>query len=149
MADINITQAEADQLIAMEKLRAEDKEWLFPRPGERLTIPLVSSNKRESFVLMVTRGQIKLTKANYVNLARKSVTLMRLDLDGAPHRNPDGIEIPCPHLHVYREGFGDKWASAAPIDRYHDTGDLYSTLWAFMNHCNIVESPQIEKGLFS
>ena len=48
MADINITQAEADQLIAMEKLRAEDKEWLFPNQGERLAIPLVSSNKRES-----------------------------------------------------------------------------------------------------
>ena len=149
MADINITQAEADQLIAMEKLRAEDKEWLFPNQGERLAIPLVSSNKRESFVLSVTRVQIKLTKASYLNLARKSIVLMRLDLDGAPHRNPDGIEIPCPHLHIYREGFGDKWAMPAEVDRYRDTRDLYSTRWTFMGHCNIVKPPRIEKGLFS
>ncbi len=147
MADINITQSEADQLIAMEKLRVEDKEWFFPNPGERLAIPLVSSNKRESFMLSVTRGRIKLTKASYLNLARKSIVLMRLDLDGPPHRNPDGIEIPRPHLHIYREGFGAKWAIPAP-DRYRDTRDLYSTLWAFMDHCNIVEPPRIEKGLF-
>ena len=34
MADINITQAEADALIALEKVRADDKEWLFPHPGD-------------------------------------------------------------------------------------------------------------------
>jgi hypothetical protein len=40
---------------------------------------------------------------------------MRLDLDGPPHRNPDDEEIPWPHLHVYREGYGDKWASPARL----------------------------------
>ena len=52
---------------------------------------------------------------------------MRLDLDGPPHRNPDEAEIPCPHLHIYSEGFGDKWAMAAPADRYSNTLDLFST----------------------
>jgi hypothetical protein len=28
---------------------------------------------------------------------------MRLDLDAAPHRNPDDQEIACPHLYVYRD----------------------------------------------
>ena len=149
MADINITQSEADALIALEKVRADDKEWLFPHPGGRLAIPLTSTDKREAFVLTLTRVQIKLTKASYQNLARKSIILMRLDLGGAPHRNPDGIEIPCPHLHIYREGFGDKWATPAPVARYRNTQDLYSTLWEFMDHCNVLQPPQIEKGLFS
>ena len=112
-------------------------------------IPLTSTDKREAFVLTLTRVQIKLTKASYQNLARKSIILMRLDLDGAPHRNPDGEEIPCPHLHIYREGFGDKWATPAPVARYRNTQDLYSTLWEFLDHCNVTQSPQIEKGLFS
>jgi hypothetical protein len=36
---------------------------------------------------------------------------MRLDLDGPPHRNPDDQEIPCPHLHIYRAGYGDSGPS--------------------------------------
>ncbi len=69
---------------------------------------------------------------------------MRLDLDGPPHRNPDDREIPCLHLHIYREGYGDKWASPAPIDRYPNVQDLFSTFEAFMRHCNITEPPQLK-----
>ena len=149
MADTDITQAEADALIAMEKHRVDDKEWLFSIPGERLAIPLISHDKREHFILDVSRSQIKLAQATYQNRARQAIVLMRLDLDGPMHRNPDGMEIPCPHLHVYREGYGDKWAIPAPIDRYTNTQDLFSTFETFMNHCNITNPPSIQKGLFS
>jgi len=49
MADIDISQAEADTLIAMEKHCVESKIWLFPEPGSRLSIALSSPDKRESF----------------------------------------------------------------------------------------------------
>jgi hypothetical protein len=149
MADINLTQVEADNLIAMEKQRVDDKDWLFPSPGDRVAIPLTSLDKRESFMLDVTRAQIKLTKATYQTRARQVIILMRLDLDGPTHRNPDGVEIPCPHLHIYREGFGDKWASPAPVDRYANTLDLSSTLEVFMRDCSITDPPRVQKGLFS
>ena len=106
MADINLTQDEADKLMTMEKSAVDEKWPLFPGPGERIAIPLVSLDKRENFILDVTRGQIKLTKATYQNRARAMIILMRLDLDGPPHRNPDGEEVSCPHLHIYREGTG-------------------------------------------
>jgi hypothetical protein len=102
MADIDISQAEADALMAMDKHRVDD-----------------------------------------------TIILLRLDLDGPPHRNPDGKEIPCPHLHVYREGYGDKWATPAPTSWYADTSDLTSTLEEFMAHCNITTRPNIQRGLFS
>ncbi len=164
MADIDITQLEADSLIAMEKRRVDDKVWLFPPTGERLGVALLSPDKRENFMLDVTRATIRLTKATYQNRARQAIILMRLDLDGPPHSNPDalpsignypwlepykGKTVPCPHLHRYVENFGDKWAIPAPIDRYPNVQDLYSTLEAFMVHCNITEPPRIEKGLFS
>jgi hypothetical protein len=114
MADVDIPQAEADALMAVKKRAADEEEWLFPAPGERIAIPLTSLDRRESFMLDVTRAQIKLTKATYQNRARAAIILMRLDIDGPPHRNPDGTAIPCPHLHVYREGYGDKWAIPAP-----------------------------------
>lgn len=149
MADLDITQAEADAPIAMERHRADDKDCLFPESGGRLAIALTSLDKRENFMLDITRAQIELTKATYQNRARQAIVLMRLDLDGPPHRNPDDREILRPHLHIYREGYGDKWAIPAPVDIYPNVHDLFSTFEAFMRHCNITDVPRIEKGLFS
>jgi hypothetical protein len=149
MADIDITQTEADTLIAMEKHRVDETNWLFVGPGERLAIPLASSDKREQFILDVTRSQIRLTKATFQNRARQAIVLVRLDLDGAPHRNPDGTEIPCPHLHTYRQGFGDKWAVPAPASKYANTSDLFGTFETFMDECNVTIKPNLQKGLFS
>jgi hypothetical protein len=109
---------------------------------------LVSLDKREHFLLNVTRYQIRVTKANYQSRARQVIVLMRLDIDGSPHRNPDGEEIPCPHLHIYREGFGDKWAFPAPVDKYPDTRSLFPAFEAFMQHCNITLPPEFQVGLF-
>ena len=148
MAELELTQGEADGLIAMEKHRVEARRLDFPAPGDRLIIPLVSADKREHFLLNVTRSQIKMTKATYQTMARQAVVLMRLDIDGPPHRNPDGQEIPCPHLHVYKEGFGVKWAIPAPIDRYPNPGALFETFRAFMQHCNITQPPDVQVGLF-
>lgn len=67
MADLELAQAAADELIAMEKHRVDDTHWGFAAPGSHLCIPLTSADKRESFVLDVTRSQIKLTKATYQN----------------------------------------------------------------------------------
>jgi hypothetical protein len=100
-------------------------------------------------MLDVSRAEIKLTKATFQNRARQAIVLMRLDLDGSPHRNPDGTEVPCPHLHVYREGYGDKWAVPAPADRYTNPLDLLSTFEAFMTQCNIRNPPDVQKSLFS
>jgi hypothetical protein len=105
-------------------------------------------DKRENFVLDITRAQIKLTKATYQNRARQAIILMRLDLDGRPHRNPDRVQIPCPHLHIYREGFGDKWAIAAPADRYGNPTDLFLMCEAFLQHCNITGPSRMQLGLF-
>jgi hypothetical protein len=121
----------------------------IPGPGDRVAIPLTSLDKRENFMLDVTRARIKLTKATYQNRARAAIILMRLDIDGPPHQNPDGEEILCPHLHIYREGYGDKWAIPAPVARYGNTLDLFSTFETFMHQCNITVPPNIQKGLFS
>jgi hypothetical protein len=36
MADINLTQVEANKLMAMEKRAVDEKEWLFPDPVAEL-----------------------------------------------------------------------------------------------------------------
>jgi len=148
MAEIDLPQAEADSLIAMEKHRVNEDILSFPGPDERLAIPLQSLDRREAFMLDVTRSSVKLTKANFQNRARQVVILLRLDIDGAPHRNPDGAEIGCPHLHIYREGFGDKWAYPAPPELLPASGLLFDALTLFMARCNITSAPNIQEGLF-
>jgi len=77
MAEIDIPQAEADALIAMEKQGVDNKTRLFPEPGGRLAVALASLNKREQFILDITRGQSRLTKATYQNRVRQAIILMR------------------------------------------------------------------------
>ncbi len=148
MPDSNLTQAEADALIAMEKRRADKNQWNYPAFGEHVTIPLVSTDGREAFLLDLHRARINLTKGTYQNRSRQVVVLVRLDFGGAPHRNPDGEEIGSPHLHLYREGFGDKWAFPVPSDRFSDVENSWQMLQDFMRFCRIVEPPIIQKGLF-
>jgi hypothetical protein len=147
VADIDLNQQEADSLMAMEKQRVSDDEWNFPKPGERLSIPLLSLDRRESFALDVTRVSVKLTKATFQNRARQAIVLLRLDIDGSPHRNPDGEEIPCPHLHIYKEGYGSKWAIPA-TDLVSNSDSLYSILTSFMVRCNVTQPPIVQGGLF-
>jgi len=149
MPDINITQSEADALIAMEKHRIDDTRWNYPGLGGAILIPLTSADKRENFMLDISRGRIDLLKGKYQNRARQVIVLARIDFGGQPHRNPDDKEIPSPHLHIYREGFGDKWAFPVPADHFPNMSDLWQTLNDFMGFCNIIEPPIIERGLFS
>ncbi|HYM62636.1 MAG TPA: hypothetical protein VEZ11_17260 [Thermoanaerobaculia bacterium] len=149
MTDIILTQTEADALIAMEKHRANDDRSDFPLGGESIVLPLQSPDKREQFLLDMSRGRIDLLKVKLQNRARQVVVLVRLDLGGAPHRNPDDEEIQAPHLHLYREGYGDKWAFPVPSDRFTKIADLWATLGDFMRYCNITQPPYIERGLFT
>ena len=48
MADINLSQEEADALLAMEKRRVDDRKWLFPSPGEKVSIALSSLDEKSS-----------------------------------------------------------------------------------------------------
>jgi len=149
MPEINLTQAEADALIAMEKHRVDDQPHDYPGMGGSITVPLVSVDKREDFLLDVSRGRIDLKKGTYQTRARHIVVLVRLDFGGQPHRNPDDVEVSSPHLHIYREGYGDKWAFPVPAAKFPNMGDLWQTLEDFMRYCNVTEPPFIRKGLFS
>lgn len=148
MAEVNLTQAEADALIAMEKHRADDTRYSYPNPAGLITVPLYAPDKREEFILDVRRGRIDLQKVTHQNRARVVVVLVRLDLGGPAHRNPNGEEVPCPHLHLYREGFGDKWAIPLPREKFSNASDLWLTLQEFLAYCNITKPPIIDKVLF-
>jgi len=143
----NLDQATADALLATPKVKADDEVSFYPGAGEHLSLPLLSSDGRESFQLDIRRGRIDLRKGTYQNRTMQVIVLARLDFGGAPHRNPDGEEVPCPHLHTYREGYGDKWAIEVHSDQFPSIQDSWQTLQDFMQYCNIVVPPDIQRGI--
>ena len=145
---ILLTQQEADSLLALEKHFLGNDRFEFPALGGALRIPLHSPDRREEFSLDITRGRILLEKNTFQTRARKAVILARLDLAGPPHRNPDGEEIDCPHLHLYREGYGDKWAAPLPAV-FAGIEDAVELMDAFMDYCRVIGKPIIERGLFA
>ena len=147
MPDHDLTQSEADALIAMPKKRVDETVHLYPTGGRGITLQLLSQDGHEAFLLDVTCGRINLLKATYQTRTKHVVVLVRLDLGGPPHRNPDDEEIACPHLHIYREGYGDKWATPVPVIKFPNPVNLWQTLQDFMRYCHIIDPPQIERGL--
>lgn len=147
VTNTNLTQVEADTLMAMKKRRIDKTESDYPNLGGRITLPLVSMDRREKFFLDLRRSRTALVRGTYQNRGRQVVILARLDFGGTPHRNPDGEEIGSPHLHLYREGCGDKWAFPVPDNHFADPNDPWLALQDFMRFCNIVEPPVIRPGL--
>jgi hypothetical protein len=145
----DLTQIEADLLLAQSKHRLSDETVKIPGLGGKVSIDLQSQDGREKFLLDMNRSYVSLSKLTLQTRARVTVVLARLDVDGAPHRNPDDTEILCPHLHLYREGFGDKWAFPVPSDRFGNLSDRWETIQDFMKFCCIVDPPNLVRDLLS
>lgn len=147
MSDGTLAQTDAEALFRMDKVRANDDEVTFPDLGGRVEVPLFSADRRESFSLDINRKCISLL-TGYQTRARQTVVLARLDF-AAPHRNPDGEEVGVPHLHLYREGYGDKWATEVPVGMLSNPNDAWVVLHDFMIYCRIVDAPRFTRGLFT
>jgi len=143
-----LTQVDADKLMEMLKQFVDRATIQFPLSGQSSKWEVKSDDGRESFFIDAQRkGKIKLSKCTFMERYRVIEILLRLDIDGPPHDNPDGAEIPCPHLHIYREGSADKWAFPLPPDTFSDTSDLAKTLHEFLVYCKVQNIPPILRGL--
>ncbi len=149
MPDRELSQTEADHLMNIEKIREDNETRDFPESGEQIAVPLLSKDRREHFILDISRGRLKLTKATYQNRVHVAIVLCRLDINGPPHTNPDGGTVPCPHMHIYREGYGFKWAHSLDAISFSEGKNLYETLFQFMDYCKIVKRPIIQKTILS
>lgn len=147
MAEDALSQSDAEALLRIEKIRVNEDALNFPDFGGSIQVPLKSRDHREHFSLDINRKRISL-KTGYQTRARQVVVLARLDF-AAPHRNPDGSEVGVPHLHLYREGFADKWAIPVPEGLLKDPSDTWQVLQDFMAYCAVVEAPKFVRGLFS
>jgi hypothetical protein len=108
-----LTQAEADQLMQMVKHFVRDPGTITIPPGADDTYELAGPNDRERFLLDVGEERSGLRSFDFRTGCELSL-LVRLDIDGAPHTNPDGHRLSGTHLHLFRDCYDDRWA--LPLD---------------------------------
>lgn len=148
-----LTQNEADRLLqALKEIKDKSKAFKFPDSTEEHRIELNSvQQKSEHFIIDINRkGQYNVKKCTYQTRYRRTMQLLRIDIAGPDHPNPDGSIVPCPHIHIYREGYELKWAY--PLQDYiqTDTDDLIQVLIDFLKHNNVddLSEVSIEGRLF-
>ena len=140
-----LTQSEADALIAMAKHFADATAISIP-PGVDQTRDLVSIDPKERFLLDIWRATFRLSKVRYQTRGHQIIVLVRLCIDGAPHTNPDGARLTGSHLHVYREGYDDKWAQPIDPTLFVDLGNIAQLFEDFCAYCNIQRLPPFQVG---
>ncbi len=111
------------------------------------TYDLIGDDPRERFLLDLWRGTLRLSKLKFQTRGRKIIVLIRVDIDGAPHTNPDGQQVGGTHIHRYREGHEDKWAEPLDLAEFTNTSDIEQTYRDFCRVCNIVEIPSFQPEL--
>ena len=152
---MQINQAIANYLLEMKKLPVTRATIEFPSFGDCLTIECTSEDRHYPFQVDVNRkNKINQRKISFQLRNNKAIILRRLCLNNGPHENPpgpaplpilkpyEGLYINENHLHIYVEGYNDKWA--VPLSMLIDLEiDAQSTLVDIMErffvHCNVQE----------
>jgi hypothetical protein len=156
-----LSQSEADRLMRLNKKKADNKYYSIPTLGNKIEIPILSFDETESFTLDINSSSLNLKKHTLQERYEKIYILVRLDINGI-HTNPPaeypplpifanfiGMRIDQSHLHLYVEGFYDKWAFPIDPNNFSNLNDIYQTFNDFCSYCNIVDPPIIDKELYS
>ena len=144
MADIKLTQEEADRMIRMLKRSLEEK-FMLPPSGVKNNFRVIGDNKKEVFTIEIFSGNRNPRKRNFEACIFKSgIPLLELHITpNGKHRNPDGELIEGNHWHMYREGY-DR-AYAFPADDITSEDFIENTI-AFLDRFNVIEKPAIMRN---
>lgn len=134
-------------LIRLDKQFVTDDVLILGDTDLEFSRPLISLDGREQFIFDVWRGTLNLKKYKLQLRARVVIPLVRVDVAGAPHPNPDGTLVPCPHIHLYCEGYDDKWAFPLSDYPFHDPDDIIVTFNDFSRFCSIQRIPRIQRSM--
>lgn len=141
-----LSQAAADNLARIAKQITSAKVLFVPASGDHAAWE-ASTADREEFHLHMRRGRKVTTQVTLQERYETNEILLRLDMDGPTHANPDGTLVPTPHLHIYQEGYDDKWAYSIPSDLDISKGDPVQILINFLRYCGVMPIPPMQGGV--
>lgn len=137
-----LSQKQIEELLnILKKAEYNQSTFIFPDYGEKEIIEAYSLDKRKKFLIDITPGKSKRRKykMSYQERYKKDIILLRLDLNGPPHTNPDGTLVSGNHLHIIKEGYDDKFAIEVP-DNLIAKDNNVQTLINFLEYCKIINN---------
>jgi len=144
-----LSDTEVQRLIHLQKKFADEAEVLVPASGQyEHCSELVAIKDGDRFLLDVSRAAIRLTRCKTQTRYARNTILIRVEIDGPPHDNPDGTEVGPSHVHVYREGYDAKWAY--PIDEFPEfmgCTSLIELVRKFSRYCGVVSRIPYQEGV--
>ena len=151
---MSLTQDEANRLLKLEKAFTSGEVIEFQMSSAfQQTHDLHSRDRREQFLLDVERGGRTRARLKFQTRARRTIVLARIDIGGKAHRNLDhyphrpGERFTGVHIHLYREGFGDRVAYLPEdLSEFRVPGIPHDLDWlgAFFDYCPIIDRPDIQ-----
>lgn len=143
-----ITQAEYEFLMRQDKVFDDltNSIQLAPAPLQ-WTRQINSLASKEIFNLDFYRGSFELTKYTVNKRYRQTVIMLRYD-NGGRHTNPDGVFFEGPHVHLYREGYNDKFAFPVSEITVSVNDPMEEVFKKIMHFCNVKNLPAIEVPMF-
>ena len=155
MLRLQVTSNLEEMLIQEEADRYIEEQKAFPNPirikagyGSDSAYKLVGKISGEEFIFDVWRKSVRISKTTLQNRVMSVHTLVRLDLDAAPHTNPDGEKISEAHIHIYKEGYNDRWAYRLSDYGDFDTSSTRQLIYDFCAYCNMdTTNISIQEGL--
>lgn len=139
-----LTNEEFERLLSENKVFEDQSSICIPGKGGKIKRELKSRFTDNKFILNIERGRIDLSKVKYqTRHIEKNCVLLRIDTKGPRHQNPDGEFIECPHIHIYKDGWGDKWAKPLDPNIFKNTTNLDELLRDLLLFFNVNNIPNI------
>ena len=106
-----MTDSEFCSLMYMEKQFVRPQRVILPGERESKVFDVKSISTRDIFMLDYSRhGRYDLKHKSQLRHS-KDILMVRLEINGPEHINPDGHIISRNHIHIYKEGYdGLAWA---------------------------------------
>jgi len=168
----DLTQSEYYRLFKQDKLIKDTKRIVLPGKQENIRLEAVSTfSKKYTYTLDIGNAHIAL-KYKFQK-RRQGIIFARIEFEGSSHKNPEYISDKVPfgidpgikslmktysdklflkkdHIHVYVEGYYDKWAF--PLHEIIDYDfsskneriNYKNKMSLFLNYCNIKYKGTIE-----
>jgi hypothetical protein len=134
-----LEQWDADRLLSLPKIYSHTAT-VDLAAGVDEEYQLESDDGTEFFLLDVWRSRRNPRSGKFQLRYQRDTVLSRLCF-AKLHTNPDGVAVGAPHLHRYREGFGDTYARQ--LDEFDD---IEATLRFFCRQFHIAD-PMTQGGL--
>ena len=141
-----LTQGEYITLLALNKVFEDTSMIVLGPPPQHWSRNLRAVGSSEQFKLDFHRGRLEM-RYTYNLRRNQTVVLFRYD-QGGIHTNPDGEKFDGPHVHIYREGYDDKFAYPVSQIGVLLTDSISEVLAKFVTYCNIINVPTIQSTLF-